>query len=309
MSRATEPNISLRSLQAEFQDYLISPEQTAILEQVAGTAKADAETRLGIYAEAYRLRLIEALDTDFPVLHALLGYDEFERMARAYIDAHPSRHFSIRWFGQHVSDFLRAALPYRDHPALGEMATFEWTMTLAFDTADGPLITFEDMAAVPPASWPGMRFIPHASLHRLDLRWNVPAVWKAHSAGDDVNAPAENPLPVATAGVVEISGIDSDTKRTEGQPRLTGGPAPVSESATPREPVAWIVWRQDLTTYFRSLDVDEAWALDALIAGQPFADICQGLCEWIDAQHVAAHAAGLLKSWIGDGMIAKIKTH
>jgi hypothetical protein len=54
--------------------------------------------------------------------------------------------------------------------------------------------------------------------------------------------------------------------------------------------------------------VDEAWALDALIAGQNFADICQGLCEWIDTQHVAAHAAGLLKGWIGDGMIARIET-
>ena len=308
MSRATEANITLHSLQAEFQDYLIRPEQTAILIHVAGTAKADAETRLGIYAEAYRLRLIEALDTDFSVLHALLGDDEFERMARAYIDAHPSRHFSIRWFGQHLSDFLRAVLPYREHPAVSEMAAFEWTMTLAFDAADDPLLAMDDMAAVPPASWPGMHFTPHASLHRLDLRWNVPTVWKAHADGNDVTAPIENPLPVATPGAVDISDIESDTKRAEGQPRLTGGPAPVPESAAPREPVAWIVWRQGLTTYFRSLDVDEAWALDALIAGQPFADICQGLCEWIDAQHVAAHAAGFLKSWISDGMIATVKT-
>ncbi len=259
--------MNLLNLQAEFQDYLIRPEQTAILKQVAGTAKVDAETRLGVYAEAYRLRLIEALDTDFPVLHALLGDDEFDRMARAYIDAHPSRHFSVRWFGQHLSDFLRAALPYREHPALNEMAAFEWTMTLAFDAADDPLLAMDDMAAVPPASWPGMRLTPHPSLHRLDLRWNVPAAWKAHSAGEHVNAPAENPVLVA-----------------------------------------WIVWRHDLTTYFRSLEVDEAWALDALTAGQTFADICQGLCEWIDAQHVAAHAAGLLKSWIGDGMITAIET-
>ena len=260
--------MNLLGLQTVFQDYLLSPAKTTILTQVAGTAKIGAETRLGIYAEAYRLRLIEALDTDFPVLHALLGDDEFDRMARAYIDAYPSRHFSVRWFGQHLSDFLRAALPYCEHPALGETAAFEWTMTLAFDATDDPLVALDDMAVVPAASWPGLRFTPHASLHRLDLRWNVPAVWKAHSAGDDVSAPAE-----------------SDS------------------------PVAWIVWRQDLTTYFRSLAVDEAWALDALIAGQTFADICQGLCEWSDAQHVAAHAAGLLRSWIGDGMISRIKFH
>jgi hypothetical protein len=259
--------MTLRGLQAQFQAYLLRPEQRAIVERVTSNAKVSAETRLGIYAEAYRLRLIEALDTDFPVLHALLGDDEFDRMARAYIDAHPSRHFSIRWFGKRLSEFLRAAAPYNEHSALAEMATFEWTMTLAFDAANDPLIALGDMAALPPASWPGMRLTAHASLHRLDLRWNVPAVWKAHTAGDDVNAPVENPLPVA-----------------------------------------WIVWRQDLTTYFRSLSVDEAWALDTLIAGQTFADICQGLCEWIDAQHVATHAAGLLKSWISDGMIAKTDT-
>lgn len=259
--------MKLLSLQTEFQNHLIRPERTAILKHIAGTAQADAETRLGIYAEAYRLRLIEALDTDFPVLHALLGDDEFERMARAYIDAHPSRHFSIRWFGQHLSDFLRATAPYREHPAVGEMAAFEWTMTLAFDAADDPLLALDAMAAVLPASWPDLRFTPHASLHRLDLSWNVPAVWKAHAAGEDVHAPEQNP-----------------------------------------HPIAWALWRQDLTTYFRSLEVDEAWALDALITGQPFADLCQGLCEWIDAQHVAAHAAGLLKNWIGDGMIAAVKT-
>jgi hypothetical protein len=300
--------MTLLHLQAGFQDYLLSPAQTAILEQVTGTAKVGAEIRLGIYAEAYRLRLIEALDTDFPVLHALLGDDEFDRMARAYIDAYPSRHFSVRWFGQHVSDFLRTVLPCREHPALSEMAAFEWAMTLAFDAADSPLLAMDDMAAVPPASWPGMHFTPHASLHRLDLRWNVPAVWKAHAAGEDVTAPVENPLPIAATGVAEISGIESDTKRAEDRLRLTGGLAPVSESAAPREPVAWVVWRHELTTYFRSIEVDEAWALDALIAGQTFADLCEGLCEWIDAQHVATHAAGFLKTWIGDGMISKIHT-
>jgi len=258
--------MSLRDLQSDFQRYLLSPAQRAIAGRIASSDRLAADTRLGIYAEAYRLRLIEALDTDFPTLHALLGDDEFDRMARAYIDAHPSRHFSIRWFARYLSDFLRTTAPYPAHPALSEMAAFEWTMTLAFDAADDPPVSVDDMAAVPPASWADTVLLPHASLHRLDLRWNVPTVWKARTDGGDIEAPQENPLPVA-----------------------------------------WIVWRQDLTTYFRSLAVDEAWALDAMIAGQTFAELCEGLCEWIDAQHVAAHAAGLLKQWIGDGMISNIR--
>jgi hypothetical protein len=72
-------------------------------------------------------------------------------------------------------------------------------------------------------------------------------------------------------------------------------------------PVAWLVWRQDLLTYFRSLSVDEAWALDTLQRGENFATICEGLGEWIDAQNVALHAAGLLKQWLTDGLICEIR--
>ena len=58
---------------------------------------------------------------------------------------------------------------------------------------------------------------------------------------------------------------------------------------------SWVIWRQELKTYFRSLPVDEAWAIDTAVAGGTFTEICEGLTEWIDAQNVAVHAAGLLK--------------
>ena len=48
-----------------------------MLGRVAGTAKVGAPTRLAIYYDAYRLRLIEALDGNYPVLHGWLGDEEF----------------------------------------------------------------------------------------------------------------------------------------------------------------------------------------------------------------------------------------
>jgi hypothetical protein len=35
--------------------------------------------------------------------------------------------------------------------------------------------------------------------------------------------------------------------------------------------------------------------------------VCEGLTEWIDAQHVALHAAGLLKQWLEDGLITAVR--
>ena len=144
----------LRALQQDFQHYVLLPDGR-MDNQVGASAQASAQERLGIYANAYRLRLLEALDTDFPGLHTLVGDEEFDRLGRAYIDAHPSQHFSLRWYGHQVAAFLRATPPYADHPVLAEMAQFEWAMSLAFDADDSPLVTVEDMLALPPEVGPG----------------------------------------------------------------------------------------------------------------------------------------------------------
>ena len=273
---------ALRRLQEDFQGYLLALD-ARMHPHVLGSAQVSAEERLAIYADAYRLRLLEALDTDYPGLHAVLGDDDFDAMGRAYIAAHPSPYFSLRWFGDRLSEFLRTTEPYSRYPVFAEMAAFEWAQSAAFDAADSEIASIADMAAVPADAWPGLTFAPHASLRRLDLRWNVPAVWKAIDAAQGRASVAGGRMPGATAGQEPPALEESDY------------------------PIAWLVWRQDLLTYFRSLNVDEAWALDALQRGKNFASICQGLTEWIDAQNVAVHAAGLLKQWLSDGLIREIR--
>ncbi|MCG6871593.1 MAG: putative DNA-binding domain-containing protein [Gammaproteobacteria bacterium] len=73
-------------------------------------------------------------------------------------------------------------------------------------------------------------------------------------------------------------------------------------------PVGWLIWRRDLTQYFRSLEVSEAWALDRAREGANFSDICEGLCEWVDAANVAGYAAGALKRWLADGLLTGLET-
>ncbi len=75
-----------------------------------------------------------------------------------------------------------------------------------------------------------------------------------------------------------------------------------------QNPQAWMLWRKELETLFRSLSVDEAWSIDTAIKGKSFGTICEGLCEWIDENHVAAHAATLLKRWVSEEIVAHIST-
>lgn len=256
---------ALRDLLARFQGYLFDPSED-IADLVVSTARVSSAVRVRVYAESYRLRLVGAMRIDFPALYALLGDETFDRLGRAYIDAYPSHHFSIRWFGGHLSRFLAEAAPYCERPDLSELAAFEWALSEAFDAADTTSVADGELAALPAAAWPQMRLRLHPSVRRIDLRTNVPLLWKAI---------------------------------TEGRPRPS---TEISEY-----PLGWLIWRRALKTFFRSLPVHEAWALDAARAGLPFADICEGLCEWVAYSEVALKAASLLRVWERDGLIAEIK--
>ena len=73
-------------------------------------------------------------------------------------------------------------------------------------------------------------------------------------------------------------------------------------------PQRWLLWRQQYKTHWRSLEVHEAWALEQAVKGANFAEICEGLLEWIDAEQVALVAAGFLKQWISDQLLKGLST-
>lgn len=69
------------------------------------------------------------------------------------------------------------------------------------------------------------------------------------------------------------------------------------------EPVEWLMWRQDLGNYFRSLEPVEAQALDAARKGASFGELCELLAASYGAERTAAEAAALLARWLGDGLV------
>ncbi len=255
----------LGELQSQFQSFLLG-QGAGIERSIVSTETASGDERLAVYADAYRLRLLEVLTEDFPGVKGMLGAEAFEALGRAYIGAHPSTHPSVRWFGRHLARFLREAPAYHGRPALAEMAAFEWAQGEVIDAADSPTVSVDELAALPPASWPEMRIVFQRALRRLDLAWTVPAVWRA---------------------------IDE------------GKPPPALERADP--PLPWLFWRREMEVHWRSLDDDERFALDAALAGSAFGAICEGLFERRGDADVPLRAAGFLKQWATDSLIAHIE--
>jgi Putative DNA-binding domain len=84
---------------------------------------------------------------------------------------------------------------------------------------------------------------------------------------------------------------------------LTGDGARPELSFSP-DPVAWLLWRQGLHSYFRSLPPLEAQALQAIRDGWPFAEVCTLMCEELGEGAAPAQAAALLRGWVDSGVIS-----
>ena len=256
---------ALRDLQRRFQDYLVDGSDS-IEQDIVSTDGALAQHRLAAYYNAYRIRLIEALATDYSALAQYLGREAFEHMALDYLRQHPSTQPSVRWFGRHLPDWLQRCYHGDDAELVQELAAYEWAQATVFDAADSPaLLQFEDMAGIAPESWPQLTFEFQPALTWLDLRWNVPQIESALDNAQDMPQP----------------------QRSE-------------------HPQRWLIWRREFKTHWRSLEVHEAWALEQACNGVNFATICEGLLEWVDAEQVALVAAGFLKQWIGDQLVLRI---
>jgi len=71
-------------------------------------------------------------------------------------------------------------------------------------------------------------------------------------------------------------------------------------------PTEWLLWREDLTSYYRSLAKTEAGVLDAARSGWPFGELCALLCDELGDSEAPARAAALLRGWITAGLIVEV---
>ncbi|MGH8007332.1 MAG: DNA-binding domain-containing protein [Candidatus Binatia bacterium] len=165
-----------RSLQAgKSADY-----DPAVVHLVQGREQLGPEERIDIYAGMYYARLLDALQQDFPRVTAILGFERFDEIARAYLLQHPSTHPSLRHIGRHFPAFLStAAEGLESFPFLADLAQLEWTRLEMFDAPDAEPLHLAQLQTIPPAEWPGLRLHLIPACKILQSAWPVHEIWAA----------------------------------------------------------------------------------------------------------------------------------
>ena len=173
--------MNFKDFQDRFQRAILKGDDE-ILDQIPDGPRETKHNLLGVYRDAYVLRLIDVVGNDHEVLRTYLGDDAFNRMARAYIASRPSHHPNARWFSKGVPDFLKANEPYSRHRIVGELASLEKALNDAFDGPDAPVVHLSYLAAIPPQDWGQLSFVPHPTAVLLSTYTNVAAIWTALKA-------------------------------------------------------------------------------------------------------------------------------
>lgn len=255
--------VALKQLQQQFMSHLLG-QDSEVEQLIQSTEMMSAHERLHIYANAYRMRLKEALQTDFEKLHSYLGDAQFDALMNNYIDLHPSHTTSLRYFSVALPELLTQEAPYNQFVEVSELAKIEQTFANSFDADNARYLSLEDFATIPEQAWPSLQLQFQPSLQIVGCHSNAFDIWKALSAEETPPA-----------------------KQLKSEPDYW---------------VVWR--RPDLITHFRPLQQAEHTALTAMLAGASFAELCEKMLSFFSEQETPVKTIGFLQSWVQEEMLA-----
>jgi hypothetical protein len=145
------------------------PKQDA-LAMVLPSATLTSLERVSIYRDMYLARLVEALKADYPGVLHFLGEESFQALAARYVDAHPSRSYTLNRLGDGLPAFLAGDTGLKSHEFLHDLARLELALTEVFDGEESPVLSPEAIAAVPAEAWETAHLQPIAALRLLSFR-------------------------------------------------------------------------------------------------------------------------------------------
>lgn len=135
------------------------------------------QQRLDIYVRDYRGRLYEVLKDHYPETYHYLGEDDYLALFNAYISACPPSNYSLRYWGEQLSDFCQKTAPF-NQPELIDLIRFEWVVHDLYDGEDVPVLSPTSLSQVDPEHWIDLSFQVIPCLKLWQAESNVAVLWQ-----------------------------------------------------------------------------------------------------------------------------------
>jgi len=122
-----------------------------------------AVERVGVYQGMYLLRMIEALEGDYPAVAHFLGEEKFAEVVTRYVAQHPSTSYTFNRLGERFPEFLKASRGIPRKSFVADLARLELAVTEVFDAPESAAWPADAVATIPEDAWPGAVLKPIAA--------------------------------------------------------------------------------------------------------------------------------------------------
>lgn len=80
---------------------------------------------------------------------------------------------------------------------------------------------------------------------------------------------------------------------------LSAGEMPMIDDG----PTTYLVWRQNMLSYFKTLEANEALAIELMMQGNTFGQLCEAMADVVGQDQAMTVTAGYLAEWINADML------
>lgn len=171
----------LHDLQRDFSRFVF--QETGL---IPGGIKANGmmpEQRLAIYRNNTQAGLTEALRDVYQVVNRLVGDKFFNRLAEAYINAHPPHSACLLEFGQRFAEVIADFKPAQGLPYLADTARLEWYWHEAYHEADDNALDVSKLAQLDPGRYEQLGFTIHPSARFIASDYPIARIWACNQPG------------------------------------------------------------------------------------------------------------------------------
>ncbi len=138
---------------------------------------------LDVYREDYQARLSDALKNTFRSVHAILGDEEFYRLARSYMNVFPSTFSDLDDYGDQMDDFLSGHSLEEDFPFLSQLAHFERMFRIIFHSEERQGLSVLDLQAALTDENVRLRLV--SSTLVLSYHFSIEKIYSSSLSDDD----------------------------------------------------------------------------------------------------------------------------
>ncbi|MDD1783545.1 DNA-binding domain-containing protein [Enterovibrio sp. ZSDZ35] len=148
---------------------------------------ADVDALIQVYRNNFVMTLSECLETAYPTVHALVGCECFEALARHHVLATPMTSACADQYGEGFDRTISAIPNIIDAvPYLADVATLEWRLQQVnhapLTVSVFPLLALQQLR---PDQFEHVRLSVSASVSVMTSAYPVSAIWQAISHRDD----------------------------------------------------------------------------------------------------------------------------